>query len=543
MLTRGGVDDAEINEVREAGLLDVAWYLETNPDVADAGLDAASHFCRFGWQEGRKPNPWFDIEFYLLNDDVRASGINPLLHYTRIGEAEGRHPAPYFDPDWYRATHGLTADASPLRHFLGHRIAGTHAPSAALVAVSLVAPYRDDPGRGIDPFRHYLDDAHEAGLHPVVHLRRAIVSDDAEISDVLDSGLLDVAWYLETNPDVAATGLDAAIHFCCFGWQEGRKPNPWFDPEFYLLSDDVRARGINPLLHYIRYGEAEGRHPAPYFDPGWYRAAHDLAADIAPLRHFLDHRIAGTHAPSAALFAVPHIVPYRDDPGRGVDPFRHHLEDAQARGVDPGPDPALIAGSGLLDSNHYLISSSDVHEAGLDPAAHFCRYGWAENRRPNIYFETKWYRATNPIVDRMGINPLVHYLLVGERSGRRPVVYFDPVWYRATYAVPASQNALAHFLAHRRSQAYSPTPLFDIAFYMAAHGRQVGRRRDPFMHFLQSGTYDDIDPSAAFSVAEYRRRHIGRPSRAFRGLMHPDQHNPLIHYLHRSYDTDNRDDV
>jgi hypothetical protein len=62
------------------------------------------------------------------------------------------------------------------------------------------------------------------------------------------------------------------------------------------------------------------------------------------------------------------------------------------------------------------------------------------------------------------------------------------------------------------------------------------------MQFLQSGTYDDIDPSAAFNAAEYRRRHIGRPSRAFRNLMHPDQHNPLIHYLYRSYDTDNHDD-
>jgi hypothetical protein len=367
------------------------------------------------------------------------------------------------------------------------------------------------------------------------------VSDDTEIDDVLNSGLLDVAWYLAINSDVAAAGLDAAVHFCRFGWREGRKPNPWFDTGFYLLNEDIRANGINPLLHYARYGETEGRRPAPHFDPGWYRASHGLAADVSPLRHFLAHRIAGTHAPSAALFAVPHIAPYRDDPGRGVDPFRHYLDDAQALGVDPAPDPVLIAGSGLLDPNYYLINGSDVHEAGLDPAVHFCRYGWIENRRPNIYFEMRWYRATNPVVDRMGINPLVHYLLVGEPSGRRPVVYFDPVWYRATYAIPASQSALAHFLAHRRSQIYSPTPLFDIAFYLAGHARQVGRRRDPFMQFLQSGTYNDIDPSAAFNAAEYRRNHIGRPSRAFRNLMHPDHDNPLIHYLHRSYDVGSQD--
>ena len=65
---------------------------------------------------------------------------------------------------------------------------------------------------------------------------------------------------------------------------------------------------------------------------------------------------------------------------------------------------------------------------------------------------------TNPMVARLKINPAVHYVLEGEMTGRRPVPYFDPLWYRETYAIEAGQNALAHFLTHRRSQAYSPTP-------------------------------------------------------------------------------------
>lgn len=38
------------------GLFDAGWYLENNPDVHEAGMDAAAHFVAFGLQEGRAPN-------------------------------------------------------------------------------------------------------------------------------------------------------------------------------------------------------------------------------------------------------------------------------------------------------------------------------------------------------------------------------------------------------------------------------------------------------------------------------------------------------
>ena len=59
---------------------------------------------------------------------------------------------------------------------------------------------------------------------------------------------------------------------------------------------------------------------------------------------------------------------------------------------------ASSAASGLIDPNYYLINGTDVHEAQLDPAEHFCRYGWRESRKPNIYFDTRWYLQTNPQV-------------------------------------------------------------------------------------------------------------------------------------------------
>ena len=86
---------------------------------------------------------------------------------------------------------------------------------------------------------------------------------------------------------------------------------------------------------------------------------------------------------------------------------------------EPFPDPGIVAASGLIDPNYYLINGADVHEARLDPAEHFCRYGWRESRKPNIYFDTRWYLQTNPQVDAVE-DQSGGALYSGRRDGRPP---------------------------------------------------------------------------------------------------------------------------
>ena len=349
---------------------------------------------------------------------------------------------------------------------------------------------------------------------------------------LLASGLLDAAWYLAQNPDVAS---DPAGHYADTGCREDRRPNPYFDPRWYRRAYPSFARAeMPPLLHYLHVGERLGYRPAPYFDPAWYRRAYALGPSGSALAHFLAHRLSGRYAPCAELFAVALIAPYRDDAARGEDPFLHYLREAP----EVSCDATLVGASGLLDTNHYLIQSGDVLAAGFDAVEHFCVHGWREGRRPNAYFDTAWYLRTNPDAERLGVNPLVHYLLLTEPAGRRPVPYFDPAWYRRTYGVRRGRSALAHFLAHRREQAVSPTPLFDVAWYVARHASELGPYTDPFAHFLQAGMTRDIDPGPAFSTRDYRRRHMGRPSRAFRHLLTPERDNPLVAHLRAEYGYD-----
>jgi len=77
--------------VSQSKMFDKKWYLSQNPDVKSQKMDAAKHYVKYGWKEGRNPSPQFDGNTYLLNNpDVKQSGINPLVHYILNGAKEGR---------------------------------------------------------------------------------------------------------------------------------------------------------------------------------------------------------------------------------------------------------------------------------------------------------------------------------------------------------------------------------------------------------------------------------------------------------------------
>ena len=82
-----------------------AWYLETYADVKNARINPLVHYLRSGRQPGRLaqpvqikensgvdyPSDSFDPEWYLAsNPDVAQAGLDPYLHYQQSGRFEGR---------------------------------------------------------------------------------------------------------------------------------------------------------------------------------------------------------------------------------------------------------------------------------------------------------------------------------------------------------------------------------------------------------------------------------------------------------------------
>ncbi len=181
------------------------------------------------------------------------------------------------------------------------------------------------------------------------------------------SGLFDIAYYTGTYPDLSDLGTGALTHYIEHGWREGRRPNPYFDPHWYVAENpDVTG---DPLLHYITTGEAEGRRPIPWFDPVWYRDTYPVPDGMLLLRHYLLNR-------------------HRSD----VSPL-------------PGFDPAF-----------YLRIYPDIAQAGVDPLEHYMVQGFREARRPFAGFDPLFYRARYLATDP-DANPLLHYLEHRHRPG------------------------------------------------------------------------------------------------------------------------------
>lgn len=100
--------------------------------------------------------------------------------------------------------------------------------------------------------------------------------------------LFDEDYYYASNPDVAASGVDAYTHYLRDGVREGRNPNAMFDTAWYLRNNPD-AVGGNPLEHYYEKGAADLRNPHPRFSTRAYLDAHPdvAAASLNPLEHYL----------------------------------------------------------------------------------------------------------------------------------------------------------------------------------------------------------------------------------------------------------------
>lgn len=184
------------------------------------------------------------------------------------------------------------------------------------------------------------------------------------------SGIFDAFYYLKTNPDLKSFGTAVLQHYHQHGWREGRKPNPFFDPHWYLSQNrDVIG---DPLLHYILHGEREGRRPIAWFDPVWYARTYRVPERMLSLAHYLKNR---------------HNTPLR-----------------------PIPE---------FDPDFYLRSYPDVAKAGLDALEHYMVQGFREARRPFDGFDPLYYRRKH-LRHSPDSNPLLHYLENRDRPDVHP---------------------------------------------------------------------------------------------------------------------------
>lgn len=197
--------------IYKSGFFNPEYYLENNADLRESGDDPLTHFAKYGGFEGRNPGPKFDADYYNKhNPDVIVSGLNPLLHYILYGKNEGR------------------------------QIIGKE--------------------ESIYPDSKIKQQTTEAETEN----QELDISDNSCSNDKINlirkSKFFNSNYYLRTNTDVKALGIDPAEHYLIQGWKEGRNPSRDFNTNYYLSAyNDVKDLGINPLVHYEESGHKELR--------------------------------------------------------------------------------------------------------------------------------------------------------------------------------------------------------------------------------------------------------------------------------------------
>lgn len=246
----------------------------------------------------------------------------------------------------------------------------------------------------------------------------------SQTMEIVGSLLLE-EWYLDQYPEVASSGLSPVEHYVSVGEQAGYWPNPFFDPTYYLsVAPGAKKSDGLALVHYASKGWRRGRNPSRGFSQKLYFQEHPevKTLDVDPLSY---HLKKGRYAGHLAL---PVTLEYK----------RNARYVAQMK---------LIHASGLFDANWYRSYYSDLKHAGMDPLFHYVKFGWKEKRRPNIFFEPKWYNDN--YAESVGdMNPLVHYITVGADNGFNPSQAFCTKTYRQQNRerLTPGENPLAHYM-------------------------------------------------------------------------------------------------
>jgi len=152
---------------------------------------------------------------------------------------------------------------------------------------------------------------------------------------------------------------------------------------------------------------------------------------------------------------------------------------------------------------------------------------WANAGR---WFDRDWYLMRNPDVRQVGIDPLAHYRRYGEREGRFPSPWFNPNWYRVAYDIPAEQSPLEHFLLWRNTGRFLPCASLYLVPHLPPWRDARPESADPFDQYLTATIEPEhellpdltqIQPSGLIDADYYRINAVGQ---------FEDELDPALHY-------------
>lgn len=178
---------------------------------------------------------------------------------------------------------------------------------------------------------------------------------DPDIELVANSNILDESFYLETNPDVAASTFSAVEHFAKYGWKEGRKPSKDINIDVIkgLQNEKGNEIDLSILIELILEDISNSKKITENSHNSFSHQTSNSSVDVR--RDWKDgYDIEEIRSGFIAKF---------HEKGHSGDSFLDLLLD-------------------MFCPESYVSENEDVKDAGVDPVKHYFQWGFFEGRLP-----------------------------------------------------------------------------------------------------------------------------------------------------------------
>ncbi len=165
---------------------------------------------------------------------------------------------------------------------------------------------------------------------------------------------------------------------------------------------------------------------------------------------------------------------------------------------------------GLFDESHYrqelLKAGFGLKNSLLD---HYLQVGEALGLQPHPFFDPLWYLEKNPDAAIKGQSALLHYLRYGSAERRKPHILFDHDVFQASLPLMANEDRdeldpIARFVRFSAEEFTNPNYLFDTDYYCQTNPEVMVSGDNPFIHYLEIGSFEGRSPSKRFDESWYR---------------------------------------
>ena len=472
-------------------LLDIEYYLEKNPDIAQDGIDPATHFAKQGLGEGREPSALFSNSHYLDKDE--DLGKPPIRHFLEGGGRTGRNPHPLFDTQFYfsRNPDIAESDLNPYLHFLSAPADEGRNPNPIFDVKWYASNHPDVPATGFDLLNHYIKHGDKAGDSP--------------------HPLFLTNYYLEQVDNHEAEGFNSLIHYILCGPMSNISPNPVLDHEWYReKAPKIIEQGQTQLAHYLTIGAADGLDPSPLFQTWWYaeRYLKGNAAGLNPLQHFMTEGHKENANPNPFFLTKWYRETYMGEgENEGKNPLLHYKEACEIirkEMINNTPVSAFCNPNPWLETAWYFAEDLEILHSKVTPLGHYADVGADVRKNPGPNFNASWYHEN---YDTLGASALEHFLHIGAVKGNAP----NELWKKAIDAdrngveiiIPEDTNDSSRVDPHQY-KVISESHLFDKEWYIETYLAPENITMDPVEHYILHGAGIGHNPSTRFNTLNYR---------------------------------------